>query len=108
MQAGLIFDHSIGGIILDLSLQHENHRIYAIDQGGRVIAEITFPAVSDKTVDIDHTFVDPSLRGQGVADSLMRAAVADIRVKGMKTRTSCPYAQNWFLKHEEFSDMLDK
>ncbi len=93
---------------MELSLQHENHRIYAVDQDGRVIAEVTFPAVSGTAVDIDHTFVDPSLRGQGVADSLMRAAVADIREKGMKTRTSCPYAANWFFKHEEFSGMLEK
>lgn len=92
---------------MELSLQHENHRIYASDQNGRVIAEITFPAVSDKTVDIDHTFVDPSLRGQGVADFLMRAAVAEIRAKGLKTRTSCPYAEKWFLKHTEFLDLLD-
>ena len=93
---------------MELSLQYEKHRIYASDQNGRVIAEITFPAVFDGIVDISHTFVDPSLRGQGVADSLMRAAVAEIRAKGLKTRTSCPYAENWFLKHADFSDLLDK
>lgn len=93
---------------MDLTLLHENHRIFSIGEDGRIVAEITFPTVFENVVDIDHTFVDPSLRGQGVADLLMRAAVADIRAKGLSARTSCPYAEKWFFKHQEYSDLLDK
>ena len=92
---------------MKLDLQYEQNCIFANDESGKRIAEITFPAVSEKVVDIDHTFVDPSLRGQGAADLLMRAAVSDIEKKGLKTRTSCPYAAKWFLKHTEFSDLLE-
>ena len=45
----------------------ETNRIFAKDVAGKLIAEITFPNRSATTVDINHTFVDDSLRGQGVA-----------------------------------------
>ena len=50
-----------------MEFQSEDHRIFAKDQEGHVIAEVTFPEVSEGTAVIDHTFVDDSLRGQGVA-----------------------------------------
>ena len=39
------------------------------DENGKMVAEITY-SVSDKIIIIDHTFVDPSLRGQGIASKL--------------------------------------
>ena len=32
--------------------------------GDNTLAEVTFPSISDDTVNINHTFVDHSLRGQ--------------------------------------------
>lgn len=47
-----------------MEFQSEDHRVFAKDQGGHVIAEVTFPEVSADTAVIDHTFVDDSLRGR--------------------------------------------
>ena len=47
----------------------ENHKIYAQNEAGERLAEVDFPALDENTVSIDHTFVDPSLRGQGVGDA---------------------------------------
>mgnify|MGYP003286029979 FL=1 len=55
------------------------NRIALLDGGGRAIAEITFPDIDEDTVDINHTFVDESLRGQGMAGKLMEAAVNQIQ-----------------------------
>ena len=41
--------------------------------------EVTFPSIDQDTVDINHTFVDPSLRGMGMAGKLMEAAAGEIR-----------------------------
>lgn len=49
-----------------MEFQHERERIFALDEQGKLVAEVTFP-VSEGVADIDHTFVDQSLRGQGVA-----------------------------------------
>ena len=46
-----------------MEFQREPGRIYA-EEEGRVIAEVTFPD-RDGAADIDHTFVDDTLRGAG-------------------------------------------
>ena len=91
-----------------ISIQHEANRVYALDKDGRVIAEATFPAASATTVNFNHTFVDPSLRGQGVANMLLTAAAADVKARGLKARATCSYAVKWFSEHEEYADILEK
>ena len=46
----------------------ESNRIF-YQQEGKTLAEITFPETAPGVVVIDHTWVDPSLRGQGAAGS---------------------------------------
>ena len=84
---------------------HENGRIFAQDESGNVIAEITFP-IENGVATIDHTFVDSSLRGQGVAGKLMAAAVEDIRKAGVKAYPTCSYAVKWLSEHSEHSDIM--
>lgn len=75
-------------------------RIWAENQAGEVIAEITFPECGGVAV-IDHTFVDGSLRGQGIAGELMRAAVDQILSEGHRIAATCSYAVSWLQKHPE-------
>ncbi len=91
-----------------VDLQYEEKRIFALDASGRVVAEITYPLEASGVVSIDHTFVDESLRGQGIADTLMRAAVAKIREAGLKAVADCSYAQIWFARHPDETDVLLK
>ncbi len=84
----------------------ETGRIYGQNSAGETVAQITFPLVDPATADIDHTFVDPSLRGQGVAAQLMEAAIGQIRSRGLQTRASCPYAAKWFAAHPDQADLL--
>lgn len=88
-----------------MEFQYEKSRIFALNASGKVIAEITFP-VSDGYAIIDHTFVDSSLRGQGVASKLVTAAVAEIRKSGLKAKPVCSYAAKWFEKHPDEADLL--
>lgn len=79
----------------------EQERIYAEDAEGRMIAEVTFP-VRCGTAVIDHTFVDDSLRGQGVAGKLMQLAVDKILADGNKIGATCPYAVLWLHRHPQY------
>ncbi len=81
-----------------MEFQHESGHIYAKDPSGAILAEVTFPA-SSGVADINRTFVDPSLRGQGIADKLLSAAVEQIRSDGLKARLTCSCAVKWFEKH---------
>ena len=87
-----------------MEFQRENGRIYA-ERDGKLIAEITFPE-EDGVAVIDHTFVDDSLRGQGVAGQLVRAAVDQIRGEHKQARAVCSYAKAWFERHPEEADLL--
>lgn len=83
-----------------------DHSVFATNDAGETIAEVTFPPVADGVVDLNHTFVDPSLRGQGIAEKLLIQATEIIRAKGLKTLTSCSYAAKWFSKNEAERDLL--
>lgn len=76
----------------------ESQRIY-YQKNGKVLAEITFPKVQDGTFCIDHTFVDSSLRGQGVAGKLVELAVKEITSNGGTVTATCSYAKSWLEKH---------
>lgn len=78
---------------------HEPNRIYGTDENGKVLAEITFPETEPGVYTIDHTIVDGSLRGQGVAGKLVQTAVDDIKAKGGEVRATCSYAVGWLEKH---------
>ena len=88
-----------------MNFSMESNRIYKLDESGRLIAEVTVPSVSTKVVNINHTFVDESLKGQGIADKLMKAVVYELRETGKKARTTCPYATKWFERHPEAQDV---
>ena len=69
------------------------------------VAEMTYTRDGDDRVTIVHTFVDDSLRGQGVARQLLDAAVAWARETGTKLGATCPYAKKQ-LAAEEFRDVF--
>ena len=84
----------------------ERDRVQVLDEGWNVLAEVTFPQVEPGIVEIDHTFVDESLRGQGVAGELMRRAATSIAASGLYARPTCSYAVSWFEKHPEHAALL--
>lgn len=87
---------------------HEQNKIYLNDENNHMTAVVTFPKVQDNVVNIDHTYVDNSLRGQGIAGKLMEEAVNHLRENNQKAKLSCSYAVKWFEEHPEYSDVLVK
>lgn len=89
-----------------MEFTHNENQIALYSESGQLIAEVTFPYLDDGTVDINHTFVDASLRGQGVAGKLMDALAADLEQRNLKAVPTCSYAVKWFEKHPEYSKLL--
>ena len=77
----------------------EDDRIYTEGKGGKILAEICFHDTGDGSMEIDRTFVDDSLRGQGIAGDLMKMAVDTIKRKGKRVTASCSYAVKWLEKN---------
>ena len=63
-------------------------------------AELVYEKVGD-AIDLQHTEVPPSKRNQGIADTLVRAALAYAREHELRVIPTCPYVLAWFNRHPE-------
>ncbi len=91
-----------------MNFTHRENEIVLIDEKGKRLAEVTFPYINENKdcVDVNHTFVDSSLRGQGIAGKLMDELAADLEERGLKAVPTCSYAKGWFEKHPEYSRLV--
>lgn len=64
-------------------------------------AELVYDEFTDGVLDLQHTEVPPSARGEGVGDALVRAALAYARAEGKRVIATCPYVQRWLKAHPE-------
>jgi len=91
-------------VLNNMNFTTEDNRIYATDSDNRVIAELTF-TIKDGVANINHTFVDDSLRGQGMAGQLVKAAVDHFLERNLKISATCPYAFLWLKRHPEYESV---
>ncbi|MFS0577172.1 GNAT family N-acetyltransferase [Sporosarcina sp. 179-K 3D1 HS] len=73
-------------------------------EDGKTIAEITWTLLGDVMV-MDHTFVSPALRGQGVAKQLLDQAAAYARENDLKMEAVCSYVVTAFDRYAEYDDI---
>jgi predicted GNAT family acetyltransferase len=79
---------------------------FFIDISGERVALLAYHRVEANHVVIDHTRVDDSLRGRGVARRLLDASVAWARSTGVRMAATCPYAKAQFDKDPTIRDVL--
>jgi uncharacterized protein len=53
-----------------------------------------------------HTEVPPNIRRQGIAARLIAGALTDVRARGWKFRTICPFVASYIEHHPEVRDLL--
>jgi len=78
---------------MDRNYITEENRIYLPDENWNILAEIDFEKIDDKTYNISHTFVDDSLRGQGIGSELVEKAITYLTSKWYKVSATCSYAK---------------
>lgn len=78
----------------------KKNSIYLENEDGKLLAEIEFEELENNRFNIYHTFVDSSLRGQGIASKLVEKAVQEIKNRGGKVEATCSYAKAWLEKHK--------
>lgn len=92
-----------------MNIQREEHGkkgAFFIEQDGEWLAEMTYVKTDDKTINIDHTEVDESLKGEGIGGDLVAEAVKYARENKIKIRATCPFAKKELEKHDEYADVL--
>jgi len=85
---------------------HTEDRIYYENDSKKLLAEVRFPLKEDGVVEINRTFVDPSLRGQGVANLLLEAAYKQLKLNNLSVIPTCSYALVWFKRNTDKQDIL--
>jgi len=53
-----------------------------------------------------HTVVPEALQGRGLASILIKAALADVRRRGLRIIAECPFVARYIERHPEERDLL--
>jgi len=80
---------------------------FFVAREGERLGELTYRRLDERRVIIDHTEVQPKLRGHGVARRLLDAAVGWARATGTRVIPTCPYVKAQFEKDPSIRDVLD-
>lgn len=91
-----------------MELVREGNAIIGRNEDGKIVAEITFPQGHDENVVIaNHTYTDPSLRGQGIAGRLVDKMVEEMEKEGKKIHATCPYIVRKFKEDPKKYDFIN-
>ncbi len=69
-------------------------------------AELTYNFTEDNHMDLEHTFVPESARGQGIAQKLARHSLDYARENNHKAIASCPVVETFVKRNPEYNDMM--
>jgi predicted GNAT family acetyltransferase len=64
-------------------------------------AQLVYAMFGDDVLNLQHTEVPASAKGQGVSDALVRHALAYARERGLRVMATCPYVQTWLRRHPD-------
>ena len=73
-----------------MEIQEGHNKFYVNDADGNQVAEIVFVPTGEHLSIIEHTDVDPSLKGQGVGKQLVAKVVEKMRAENRKIIPLCP------------------
>lgn len=91
-----------------MKFQNENQKISYINENGEELGYLKFTKLTDeKVLTADSTFVDPSLRGQGIAKQLVDHLVAYAKQEDFKIRPVCSYVVKLFEVDDSYQDIKE-
>lgn len=73
---------------------------------GGELAGVAYYEPGDRAVTFTHTVVLPDWEGKGVGSRLARAALDDLRARGLAAVPACPYIAVWIRRHPEYADLV--
>jgi predicted GNAT family acetyltransferase len=85
-------------------INNETRQRYELHTGGG-IAAVYYEPRGDALAFV-HTVVPERLQGQGIASALIKAALADVRRRGLKVIAECQFVVRYIEHHPEERDLL--
>lgn len=77
---------------------------YELVDDGEVVAYADYRE-HDGDLMFPHTVVDPSRRGQGLGEVLVRAALDDVRRRGRRVVPTCWFVAAFLDRHADYADL---
>lgn len=93
-----------------MHFQHQDNgqsgEFFSLNASGQRVAEMSYVWSNEHKIIANHTWVDDSLRGQGVARQLLDALVAFAREKTLKIVATCSYVDVMFKRDKSLVDVV--
>lgn len=89
---------------MEFKLNKEQSLWYS-EKDGKNIAYAEIKKQTDGSYIITRIYVDPELRGQGIASKIMASFTLFAIDNKLKFAATCSYAEAWMLKHPENSSV---
>jgi predicted GNAT family acetyltransferase len=73
---------------------------------GETVAGFTEYTAHGRQLDLTHTQVEPQFEGRGLASTLIRELLDDVRQRGLQAMPYCPFVRKFIAEHEEYVDLV--
>lgn len=93
-----------------MNIQHkdgDSKGSFFIEEGGEVIAEISYSKAGSDKIIIDHTEVTEERRGEDIGKSLVEHTVKYARDNDLKVIPLCSFAKSVIEQDESLQDVLN-
>lgn len=91
---------------IELKMNGNSGVFELLDEQNIAVGELTFLVRDNKQMLINHTGVNPNLRGQGLAEKLVLEAVDYARKNKYKILPFCSYVSVYIGRHPEVQDVV--
>ena len=74
--------------------------------GEEIDAELAYSLPLPRVMDFTHTYVTEELRGQGIAENMIRYGLDYARENGYRVVATCPMVANYVNRHPDYQSLL--
>ncbi|WP_116245401.1 GNAT family N-acetyltransferase [Nocardiopsis sp. FIRDI 009] len=79
---------------------------YEVSADGRVVGFSAYHLIEEGVLALPHVEVESSFEGRGVASTLLRESLDDIRARDLKVVPICPFVQAFLERHPGYGDLV--
>jgi predicted GNAT family acetyltransferase len=91
-------------VMADVRENPAQHR-YEIYEDGTLVGIADYMPVGDQVI-FPHTEIDRACRGRGLGEQLVRAALDDVRAKGLSVVPQCWFVREFIDDNAEYRDLV--
>jgi len=88
----------------DEVIKNEARKRYELHAEGGIA--VAYYELRGDAIAFVHTVVPEHLQGRGLAGTLIKAGLADVREHGLKVIAECPFVARYIERHPEEQDLL--